>query len=141
VIELQPTFPCGKALMKMGARPGDRVAVVQPKKVREVMDRVPPGRLITLKELCSVLAKDHDAMFCCTLTTGIQVMVAAQAARETNSGVPYWRTLKMEGALNEKYPDGIEGHRKLLEAEGYRVERKDGRWRVVGYEGCLIDKP
>ncbi len=32
---------------------------------------------------------------------------------------PYWRTLKANGELNAKYPNGIEAQKEKLEAEGH----------------------
>jgi alkylated DNA nucleotide flippase Atl1 len=141
VIRLEPTFPCGKALMGLGAHPGDTVAIVQPRMVKEVMDRVPYGKVITLRELCEVLARDQEAMFSCTLTTGIQVMVVAQATFEAGGDTPYWRTLKMGGALNPKYPGGQEDQRRRLEAEGHKVAERGGRMAVEDFRDHLVEKP
>ena len=45
-----------------------------------------------------------------------------EAAKEGEDlSVFYWRTLKSEGFLNEKYPGGVEAHKRLLEKEGFRV--------------------
>lgn len=47
------------------------------------------------------------------MTTGIFAWISAHAAEEAAAeGVqdvtPYWRTLKSDGELNEKYPGGVE---------------------------------
>lgn len=56
-------------------------------------------------------------------------MTIVNAVEETakegkDLSIPYWRTLKSEGFLNEKYPDGVEAHKRLLEKEGFRVRQK-----------------
>ena len=41
-----------------------------------------------------------------------------EAARNGKSlDIPYWRTLKADGSLNEKYPGGAEAQKNLLEKE------------------------
>ncbi len=141
IITLAPSFPCAKALAKMGARPGDSVVICQPREVFELMSRVPEGRLTTLREICVVLAELHGADYCCTLTTGIQVMVAAHAAVEAELTMPYWRTLKMDGYLNEKYPGGVEAQRERLEREGHKVMARGKRTRVIDHEERLMTFP
>ena len=113
VLSFDPKFPCGKALTKMGAKPGDSVVLAPPLEVDAIMKEVPQGKLITLNEICRKLAADHGTDYSCTLTTGIFVMTAANAAQESRSEgmksiTPYWRTLKMDGFLNEKFPGGAE---------------------------------
>ncbi len=70
-------------------------------------------------------------------------MTAANAAAETESeggtsGLPWWRTLKMDGYLNEKYPGGAEAQARMLEKEGFRVERRGKKLRVADYEKSLV---
>lgn len=140
ILKLRAKFPCAKALMKLGAKSGDTVVITQPKEVLEIMRRVPKGKLITIKELCERLAKRHGAKFCCTLTAGIFVMIAANAEEETKGSTPYWRTLKMDGALNEKFPGGEEGQRKRLEKEGHKVVKRGKRLYVEDFQKYLLAK-
>lgn len=138
ILGFDPKFPCGRALVKMGAKPGDSVVLAPPLEVNEIMKKVPKGKLIILNEICKRLAERHKTMYCCTLTTGIFVMTAANAAEETKSDVPYWRTIKNNGELNEKYPGGAERQKKLLEKEGHRVIKKGKKYYVKDYEGKLL---
>lgn len=133
-IPFDPKFPCGKALLKMGAKPGDPVVITQPKDVLEIMKRVPKGRLITLREIAMMLARQHRARYCCTLTCGIHVMIVANAAAEARLLIPWWRTLKMDGGLNPRFPGGPARQKKHLEKEGHRVEKVGRNWFVTGYE-------
>jgi len=107
-LELEPNFPCYLSLRKMGAELGDSVVLAPPLEVDSIMKKVPKGKVITLKEICETLAKKYRTQYCCTLTTGIFITTAANAAEETKGDTPYWRTLKNNGELNIKYPGGVE---------------------------------
>jgi len=121
---------------KMSKRWGTGNFVIPaPLEVDEVMRKVRKGKLTTINEIRELLAKKHDADFTCPITTGIFAWIAANAAEESAAEgkkriTPYWRTLKKGGELNPKYPGGIEGQRKLLEAEGHTVVLK-GKKRFV----------
>ena len=142
-LEFNPKFPCGKALTKMGAKPGDSVVLAAPLEIDEIMKNVPKGKLITIYEICMKLAKKHNVKFCCTLTTGIFVMTAAHAAEEDKINkikkiTPYWRTLKMDGFLNDKYPGGAKAQKKLLEDEGFNIIQKGKKYFVKNYKNYLV---
>ena len=122
ILKFERSFPCGKALEKWGAKPGDTVVLAPPLEVDAIMKNVPNGNLITIYEICRQLAKNHDAKFCCSLTTGIFINIAAHAAEESREKgekdiTPYWRTLKTDGVLNEKFPSGTEAQKKKLEKD------------------------
>ena len=142
-LKLEKRFPCYNAVHKMGAKVGDDIVLVNPSEVIELMKKVPDGKLLTIVEICNSLAKKHQVKGCCTLTTGIFIMTAANAAEEEKKahrdlGIPYWRTLKADGFLNEKYPGGAESHKALLENEGFKVMQKGKRYFVENYQGYLI---
>lgn len=122
----------------MGVETGDDVVLVNPSEIVTVMQQVPKGKLITLVEICKTLAKKHHAKGCCSLTTGIFIMTAANAAEETKQQgkslkIPYWRTLKVDGYLNDKYPGGAVAQKKLLEAEGFTIVKKGKKYFVKEY--------
>jgi hypothetical protein len=137
-LEFDPKFPCGKALQKLGAKPGDSVVLAPPLEVNEIMKEVPKHKLITLNKICSILAEKHNTKYCCTLTTGIFIMTVANAAEETKSNIPYWRTIKNTGELNQKYPGGAEIQKKLLEKEGHKIIKKGKKYYVIDFEDKLI---
>jgi hypothetical protein len=100
-----------------------------PKEVDGIMRKVPKGKLITINEIRSILAKKHGATIGCPITTGIFSWIAAHAAAEDAAEgkkriTPYWRTLKTSGILNAKYPGGIENLKRRLKAEGHKVIQK-----------------
>ena len=142
-VALETRFPCYNAVHKMGAEAGDQAVLVNPSQVVAFMRQVPRGRLTTIVEICQGLAKRHQAQGCCSLTAGIFIMTAANAAEEAKSegrdlDIPYWRTLKADGYLNEKYPGGVQAHKMLLEEEGFTVARRGRRYYVAGHEALLF---
>jgi alkylated DNA nucleotide flippase Atl1 len=63
-----------------------------------------------------------------------------EAAHEgTDMNIPYWRTLKADGFLNEKYPGGAEAQKRLLEKEGFVIRQKGKRHLVEHYQDYLVD--
>ncbi len=144
ILKLEERFPCYNAVHKMDAEVGDDIVLVNPSEVVEVMKAVPRGKLITIVEICKKIAKKHRVKACCSLTTGIFIMIAANATEEAakeGSGlnIPYWRTLKAGGFLNEKYPGGAEAHKKLLEREGFKIIQKGRKFVVNDYEKYLVE--
>ena len=120
---------------------GPRMLLAPPLSYDAAMKRVPQGKLITTDRIRAHLAKEHKADWTCGLTGGIFVNIAANASaeRKGENETPYWRTLKKDGELCEKYPGGIDGHKILLETEGHTVIQKGKRYFVDGYESKLFD--
>ncbi len=147
VLILEERFPCYPAVHKLGADVGDEVVLVNPSEVFPLMASVPMGKVITLSEICLTLAKKHGVKGCCTLTAGIFTMTIANAVEELKSGgdtselsrMPWWRTLKMNGFLNEKYPGGQEAQKKLLELEGFTLISRGKKFQVADYEKAIFE--
>ena len=142
ILNLEPNFPCYKPAVKMGAKAGDKIVLVNPTEVEEIMREIPKGKLITIYEVCKKLAKKYQVEAACSLTTGIFIMTAANAAEEARQegkvlDIPYWRTLKADGYLNPEYPGGQEAHRKLLEREGHKVVQKGRKYLVQDFQRYL----
>jgi hypothetical protein len=119
------------------------LAIPAPREVDRIMRRVPRGRLITINEIRALVARKHGATVGCPITTGIFAWIAAHAAEEAAADragdiTPYWRTLKVGGVLNPKYPGGVARLKQLLEAEGHQVVAKGKRFVVAAYEDCLF---
>lgn len=133
-----------KITEKMSKRWGEGTVVIpSPLEVDEIMKKVPKGKVITINEIRSLLARKHGATIGCPLTTGIFAWIAAHAAEEeAGEGrkkiTPYWRTLKTAGILNEKYPGGIEGQIRKLESEGHRILKKGKKFTVENLPRALI---
>jgi len=142
VLRLEKRFPCYNAVHKMGAEVGDEIVLVNSSEVVAIMKQVPKGRLITIVEICKKIARQHNVKGCCSLTTGIFIMTAANAVEEASKegkslDIPYWRTLKADGFLNAKYPGGQEEHKRLLEEEHFKVIARGKKYQVVDYQKYL----
>jgi alkylated DNA nucleotide flippase Atl1 len=129
---------------KMTKKWGTGTCVIPaPREVDEIMKKVPKGKLVTINQIREKLAKRHKATIGCPITTGIFASIAARAAAEELAEgkkriAPYWRTLKTKGEINEKYPGGVEGQKKLLKREGHRIEKKGKRSFVIDFEKYLV---
>lgn len=130
---------------KMSRRWGSgTVAIPAPREVEQLMSRVPKGKVVTINEIRSALARKHGATIGCPITTGIFAWIAANAAEEDKQKgektvTPYWRTLKSGGVINAKYPGGVEEQKKLLEKEGHTVFQKGKNYAVVDYQRALAE--
>ena len=119
------------------------MVVPAPREVDALMRRVPHGRLTTINELRAALARKHGATICCPITTGIFAWIAAHAAEEAAAAgrkriTPYWRTLKSDGKLNERYPGGIPGLKKRLHSEGHIIARRGMNFFVRDFQQALF---
>ena len=134
----------GRVEGKMTTRWGEGTMVIPaPIEVKELMDKIPKGKLASINELRAALAKTHRTDIACPITTGIFAWIAAHAAEESAAEgakriTPYWRTLKTGGELNPKYPGGIEGVSKRLQAEGHKVIQKGKRYLVADWEKARV---
>ena len=123
---------------KMKKRLGEgKMLIPSPLEVKEIMDSVPEGKIITINVIRDALAKRHGVETACPITTGIFAWIVANAAEEMKEATPYWRTLKGRGELNEKYPGGVERQRKMLEKEGHKIVKKGKKFVVENYEEHL----
>ena len=112
------------------------MVIAAPVEYDELMKKVPKGKLTTIDRMMAVMAEKHNAGCACPMTAGIFVNIAAKASEERQGKniTPWWRTLKKDGQLSEKYPDGIEGQKTRLEAEGHIIIQKGKRSFVENYE-------
>lgn len=124
---------------------GCRMYFAPPLDYDRVMKQVPFGKLLTVGDIRRRFAQAHGADFTDPITAGIFVSIAAWASEQrTEEQTPYWRTLKTNGELNEKYPGGVQAQREKLEAEGHVVlqkGRKNIRFYVQDYEKALFCFP
>jgi hypothetical protein len=130
---------------KMSKRWGTgTVAIPAPREINEIMKKVPKGKLITINEIRKFIAKKHKATIGCPITCGIFAWIAANAAEEERKSgkkniAPYWRTLKSDGTLNEKYLGGLQRQKKFLEKEGQKVIKKGKKYTVADYQKFLAE--
>jgi len=129
---------------KLVDTPKGKMLVPKPLDVDALIRKVRKGKLVTVTQLRERLAKDFGADYTCPLTTGIFVWIAAETAEEDLRGgrkriTPYWRVIKRDGSLNEKYPGGARRHADYLKAEGHVIHTlgRKRSLRVKDFEGGL----
>ncbi|MGB4609169.1 MAG: methylated DNA-protein cysteine methyltransferase [Saccharofermentanales bacterium] len=122
---------------------GDRMYFAPPIDYDAVMKMIPFGKVITVGKIREYFAVKSGADFTEPITAGIFVSIAAWASHQrTDDKTPFWRTLKANGELNQKYPGGIEAQKEKLEAEGHTIiqrGRKNIRYYVKDYEHVLFE--
>ncbi|MBJ2158352.1 MGMT family protein [Variovorax sp. IB41] len=134
-----PHLPNVKEIpLAMRKRHGEgTIATPSPREVEEAMRGVPEGRLATVLGIGEDIAVRHSATIGCTVTTAIFAHMVAHATEENQERTPYWRTLKIGGELNPKYPGGIQAQMARLEAEGHTVVQRGKRYFVEDFAGKL----
>lgn len=126
-----------KAIMRYK---GTKMLIAPPLDYDIIMRKVLSGKVITSDYIRDFLAKKQGADFTCPLTAGIFINIVANASAERKTDeTPYWRTLKKDGELNEKYPNGIEGQKAKLEMEGHTIFQKGKRYFVKDYKDNLFE--
>ena len=122
---------------------GDRMYFAPPIDYDRVMRRVPFGKLTTVGKIREHFARASGADFTEPITAGIFVSIAAWASyQRAGDETPWWRTLKANGELNQKYPGGVEAQKARLEAEGHTIIQKGRtniRYFVKDYEVALFE--
>ncbi len=129
-----------KSIEKYG---GNKMYFAPPIEYDKVMKKVPYGKLITVGKIREYFAEINGADFTEPITAGIFVSIAAWASHQREDDKnPYWRTLKANGELNEKYPGGVIFQKEMLQKEGHTIIQK-GRtnihYYVANYEDSLWD--
>jgi alkylated DNA nucleotide flippase Atl1 len=127
-----------RAIARFG---GELMLLAPPIAYDVIMKKVPEGKVVTSDKIREHLARKHNADYTCQLTAGIFINIAAHASEERGGldPTPYHRTLKKDGELNEKYPNGCDGQKILLEIEGHIVIQKGKRYFVKNFENLLFD--
>ena len=119
--------------------------IPKPLDVDAIMRRVRKGRLIVQSQIRDELAKRSKADCACPMTTGIFVRIAAEAAEEDRLAgkkriTPYWRTIRDNGGLNEKFPGGARAQAAKLVREGFTITPGKGKQppKVTDFEKRLV---
>lgn len=120
-----------------GAKKWGGTTMVVAKKIDfdNLIKKIPEGKIATTNELRSSIARQYKTEICCPLTTGIFTNIVAWASYQRTTNItPYWRVLKADGALNEKFPEYPTLQKRLLENEGFSVYQKGKKYYVKDYE-------
>ena len=118
--------------------------IARPLDVDALVRRIRRGRVATMGQIRDRLAQDAGADFTCPLTTGIFLRLVAEAAEEDRcAGVariaPYWRVIRDNGELIDKFPGGVASQAAMLKAEGFKVGTigRGRKLKVLGFEALL----
>jgi len=119
-----------------------KMLIATPLLVDTIIRKVKRGKLVTSKQIAERLAREHKADLTCPLTTGIFINIAARAAEEDREAgkkniTPYWRVIKNDGKLNDRFPGGVGGHAAKLRAEGHAIDMSTKVPRVKDFEKSL----
>lgn len=121
-----------------------KMLIPRPLDIDALVRKVPRGKLVTQDQIREKLARDCNVVASCPLCSGIFIRIIAEAAEEDlRDGkadiTPYWRVVKPDGSLNEKFPGGVERQAAHLQEEGHIIGPAKGRKPpcVVGFEKCL----
>ena len=119
--------------------------IPRPIDVDAIMRSVRKGKLITQSRIREWLARAAGADSACPLTTGMFIRIAAEAANEDlHAGkkrvTPYWRTIKDDGGLNDKFPGGAKAQAASLRREGFTIRPAKGAGapKVSDFEKSLV---
>ncbi len=109
-----------------------KMLVPRPIDVDNQIRKIEKGKLVTVDQIRERLAKDCFADFTCPLCTGIFLRISAETAEEdlrngATQITPYWRVIKADGSLNEKFPGGVQAQAAHLREEGHTVTPGKGK--------------
>jgi len=120
--------------------------IPRPLDIDVIVRQVRKGSLIRQGQIREMLARQAGADCTCPLTTGIFLRIIAEAAEEDRASgkkriTPYWRVIKDDGGLNEKFPGGADAQAAYLDDEGIRVRWSKSRKRakVEDYAGRPVN--
>lgn len=118
--------------------------IPKPLDVDALIRKTKKGKLVTVSEIRSRLARDNRVDVACPLTTGMFIRIAAETAEEDLLNgkkriTPYWRVIRDDGSLNEKFPGGAKAQSRRLKSEGHSIALGKGKRppRVIDFEDSL----
>lgn len=132
----------GKMAGRWGASEGATCAIPAPKDIDEFLRKIPEGKIATINSIREMAAKKYKTEIGCPITSGIFSWIVANAAEEEREAgkkdiTPWWRLLKGEGFLNEKYPGYPTLQKAALESEGHKIITRGKRLQVAEWENSL----
>ena len=109
-----------------------KMLIPKPLDVDALICEIKRGKLVTQEQIRDKLAKDFKVNVTCPITTGIFIRIAAETAEEDlrkgkKQITPYWRVIKGDGSLNEKFPGGVKAQASRLKEEGHRIQPSKGK--------------
>ncbi len=104
---------------------GTRMVIPTPKIIEQILYGIREGKVMTLSQLREHIADQCKGDYACPLTTGIFLRICSEYAEEIRKEgakkiPPYWRVVRDDGSLIDKFPGGIEAQMKILKSEGIK---------------------
>ena len=117
-----------------------------PMDVAELVRTPKKGELVTVNQIREYLAKKHGADYTCPMVTGIFLNIIAGASEENRELgkeiFPWWRVVKKDGLLSEKFPGAPDMQIEMLESEGHTIwtgaSKRSKKLRVKDYKDSLV---
>ena len=125
--------------------PGATMVISTPQEIESYVVQIPKGKLATLESLRQAIADRHNTTITCPVTTGLFLNTVARAAEEQSTMgakriTPWWRVIRTDGSLNERFPGGLAGHAKRLTEEGHAIEKRGKtKLRIKDFEKKLAE--
>jgi alkylated DNA nucleotide flippase Atl1 len=112
-----------------------KMLLPSPATVAALIKKMPEGKLITTSLICRKLAQQFNVRGTCPVTT----QKALQAiAHDAGDEVAYWRVVKADGGLINRFPGGAEDQAKRLRKEGFMLDRKGKTPKVANFRESLV---
>ena len=107
---------------------GATMLVPTPEIVDTYIRNIPAGTATTLQQMRKDLAAEYNAQYCCPVTSGIFVRIAAEAAYEEYAAgkplkkiTPFWRIIDARIPISKKLTFGTDFVRQQRAGEGLDV--------------------
>ncbi len=112
-----------------------KMLLPSPTTVAALIEKMPEGKLITTSLICQKLAQQFNVRGTCPVTT----QKALQAiAHDPDNKVAYWRVVKANGGLINRFPGGAEGQAERLRKEGFTLDRKGKTPKVTNFRESIV---
>lgn len=123
-----------------------KMLIARPLDVDAIICTVGKGELVTQSRIREKLAMDYQADVTCPITTGIFLRIVAETAEEDlltgrPDITPYWRVVRDDGSLIEKFPGAPHTQTDYLQKEGHTILPGKGKKppKVKDFEKYLVE--
>ncbi len=111
---------------------GNKMVIPTPRLIESLLFKIKKGQVKKLESLREEIAYETGADYACPLTTGIFLRICSEYAEEIRKEgavkiPPYWRVVRDDGAMMEKFPGGPEAQAEKLREEGVKIVLKGAR--------------
>ena len=112
-----------------------KMLLPSPATVAAQIEKMPAGTLITTNLLYQKLTRQFNVRGTCPVTTQKVLQVIAH---DPTNAVAYWRVVKANGGLINRFPGGAEGQAERLRKEGFTLDRKGKTPKVMNFRQSLV---